>query len=126
MELTEGWATRIVRVMPKYFELGPVFRALAHPTRRAVVERLGQGPAATKELARPFQVALPSFLEHMEILEASGLVRSTKRGRVRIWRLAPRRLAAAEGWLAEQRAIWERRLDQLDDYLQAMDDPTTS
>ena len=112
--------------MPKYFEPDPVFRALAHPTRRAVVERLGRGPAATSELARPFHVALPSFLEHMEILESSGLVRSKKRGRVRVWRLAPRRLEAAEGWLAKQRAIWERRLDQLDDYLQEMDDPTTS
>ena len=62
--------------MPKYFELDPVFRALAHPTRRAVVERLGLGPAATSELARPCPVALPSVLEHMDILEACGLVRS--------------------------------------------------
>ena len=108
--------------MPKYFELDPVFRALAHPTRRAVVERLGQGPAATTELGRPFRLALPSFLEHMEVLEASGLVRSKKTGRVRVWRLVPRRLEAAEGWLAEQRAIWDRRLDQLDDYLHEMDD----
>ena len=106
--------------MPKYLE--PVFRALAHPTRRAVVERLGRGPAGTTELARPFHVALPSFLEHMEILESSGLVRSRKHGRVRVWRLAPRPLAAAEGWLATQRASWERRLDQLDDYLQEMDE----
>lgn len=106
--------------MPKYFELDPVFRALAHPTRRAVVERLGRGPVATTELARPFHVALPSFLQHMEILEACGLVRSRKDGRVRIWRLAPRPLEAAEGWLAEQRATWGRRLDQLDDYLHDM------
>lgn len=112
--------------MPKYFELDPVFRALAHPTRRAVVERLGLGPAATSELARPFPVALPSFLEHMEILEACGLVRSKKSGRVRVWRLAPRRLGAAEDWLAEQRAIWERRLDQLDDYLEEVDARTPS
>jgi DNA-binding transcriptional ArsR family regulator len=106
--------------MPKYSALDPVFRALAHPTRRAVVERLGRGPAATTELARPFHVALPSFLEHMEILEACGLVRSRKDGRVRIWRLAPRPLEAAAGWLAEQRATWEQRLDQLDDYLHDM------
>ena len=111
--------------MPKYLELDPVFRALAHPTRRAVVERLGRGPAATTELARPFHVALPSFLEHMEILEACGLVRSRKRGRIRTWRLVPRPLEAAAAWLAEQRAIWERRLDQLDDYLHEMDDHTT-
>ena len=112
--------------MPKYLELDPVFRALAHPTRRAVVTRLGRGPAATTELARPFDVALPSFLQHMELLAACGLVRSRKKGRIRIWRLAPRPLAAAEGWLAEQRAIWERRLDQLDDYLQEMDDHSTT
>lgn len=112
--------------MPKYFELDPIFRALAHPTRRAVVERLGRGPTATTELARPFHVALPSFLEHMEILEACGLVRSRKKGRVRTWRLSPRPLSAAEGWLAEQRAIWERRLDQLDDYLHDMKDNSTT
>lgn len=106
--------------MPNYSDLDTVFRALAHPTRRAVVERLGRGPAATTELARPFHVALPSFLEHMEILEACGLVRSRKNGRVRIWRLAPRPLEAAEGWLAEQRSTWDRRLDQLDDYLKEM------
>lgn len=116
----------MVRVMPKYSEMDPVFRALAHPTRRAVVERLGRGPAATTELARPFHVALPSFLEHMEILEASGLVRSKKSGRVRVWSLAPRRLEAAESWLAKQRAIWERRLDQLDAYVHEMDDHTTT
>src|SRR5687768_2511024 len=112
--------------MPKHWELEPVFRALAHPTRRAVVERLGRGPAGTTELARPFHVALPSFLEHMEILESCGLVRSRKHGRVRVWRLAPRPLEAAEGWLAAQRASWERRLDQLDEYLQEMDDHSTT
>jgi DNA-binding transcriptional ArsR family regulator len=106
--------------MPKYLELDPVFRALAHPTRRAVVERLGRGPAATTELARPFHVALPSFLEHLDILEACGLVRSRKIGRVRIWRLTPAPLEAAASWMAEQRAIWESRLDQLDDYLHEM------
>jgi DNA-binding transcriptional ArsR family regulator len=113
--------------MPNYSRLDPVFRALAHPTRRAVVERLGRGPAATTELARPFRMALPSFLEHMKILEACGLVRSGKSGRVRVWRLTPVRLQAAEGWLSAQRAIWERRLDQLDDYLiHEMQDESTS
>ncbi len=109
--------------MPKYStDPGPVFQALAHPTRRAVVERLGRGPAATTELAEPFRMALPSFVQHMDVLEACGLVRSRKRGRVRTWRLTPRPLAAAEDWLAEQRRIWERRLDQLDDYLNEMED----
>lgn len=65
-------------------------------------------------------MALPSFLQHLDVLEECGLVRSRKVGRVRTYRLAPRPLAAAEGWLAEQRAIWERRLDQLDDYLHAI------
>lgn len=78
------------------------------------------------ELARPFRVALPSFLEHMEILEASGLVRSRKIGRVRTWRLTPAPLEAAASWMAEQRAIWERRLDQLDDYLHDMKDHSTT
>ena len=100
-------------------ELDPVFRALAHPTRRAVVERLGRGPAATSELARPFRMALPSFVQHLDVLEASGLIRSRKVGRVRTWRLAPRPLAEAESWLAEQRSLWERRLDQLDEHLRS-------
>lgn len=107
--------------MPNYSaDLDPVFRALAHPARRAVVERLGGGPAATTDLARPFDMALPSFTQHMDVLEECGLVESRKVGRVRIWRLAPRPLRAAEGWLADQRAIWERRLDRLDDYLHDM------
>lgn len=107
-------------LMPKYSDLDPVFRALAHPTRRAVVERLGHSPAATSELARPFRMALPSFMQHMDVLEECGLVRSWKHGRIRTWRLVPRPIEAAEGWLAEQRATWERRLDQLDDYLHDM------
>jgi len=109
--------------MPNYSaDPDPVFRALAHPARRAVVERLGRGPAATTELARPFDMALPSFVQHMDVLEACGLVESRKVGRVRTWRLVPRPLRAAEEWLAEQRAIWEKRLDQLDDYLDSMEE----
>jgi DNA-binding transcriptional ArsR family regulator len=102
-----------------------VFRALADPTRRAVVERLGRGPAATTELARPFSMTLPSFTEHMSQLERCGLVTSEKHGRVRTFRLAPEPLAEAADWLEEQRRLWERRLDQLDDYLQTMSDPAT-
>jgi DNA-binding transcriptional ArsR family regulator len=107
--------------MPKQ-SLDPVFRALADPTRRAVVERLGRGPTATSELARPFRMALPSLMQHLDVLEACGLVRSRKVGRVRTWRLAPRPLRAAESWLTEQRSLWERRLDQLDAHLYRMDD----
>lgn len=97
--------------------LDRVFRALSDPTRRSVLERLGRGPAAMSELARPFAMALPSFLQHLTLLEGCGLVRSRKSGRVRTYRLAPRPMRAAEGWMAKQRARWERRLDQLDAYL---------
>jgi DNA-binding transcriptional ArsR family regulator len=94
-----------------------VFRALSDPTRRAVVERLGRGPASVSELAEPFDMALPSFVQHLRVLEDSGLVRSKKAGRVRTYRLVPGRLGAAEGWLAKQRTLWERRLDQFDEYV---------
>jgi DNA-binding transcriptional ArsR family regulator len=97
--------------------LDRVFRALADPTRRAVLRRLGGGEAAVSDLARPFPMAMPSFLQHLAVLEDSGLVRSEKAGRVRTVRLVPGSLQAAEGWMAEQRRTWERRLDQLDAYL---------
>jgi DNA-binding transcriptional ArsR family regulator len=94
-----------------------VFRALADPTRRRVLERLSQSPASVSELAAPFGMALPSFVEHLGVLERCGLVSSKKAGRVRVYRLAPKRLRLAEDWLSQQRELWERRLDQLDDYL---------
>jgi len=94
-----------------------VFQALADPTRRAVVERLSQGPAAVSELSRRFDMALPSFTQHLGVLEESGLVRSRKTGRVRTYYLVPTRLKTAENWLAKQRELWEKRLDQLDEYL---------
>lgn len=94
-----------------------VFRALSDPTRRRVLERLSRGAASVSELAAPFDMALPSFVAHLKVLEDCGLVRSRKTGRVRTYRLAPRRLQLAEDWLAHRRALWERRLDQLDAYL---------
>lgn len=94
-----------------------VFRALSDPTRRQVLERLSRSPAAVSELAEPYDMTLPSFLQHLKVLEASGLVRSKKVGRVRTYRLVPGRLELAESWLVKQRRMWERRLDQLDDYL---------
>jgi DNA-binding transcriptional ArsR family regulator len=103
--------------MPKRSALDPVFRALADPTRRAVLKHLSRGPAATSELARPFRMALPSFTQHMDVLEACGLVRSRKVSRVRMYRLAPSSLRAAEDWLSRQRSTWEQRLDQLDAHL---------
>jgi len=102
------------------FQLDQVFQALADPTRRAVLERLSGGPAPTLELARPFRMALPSFTQHLGVLEKCGLVRSLKSGRVRTYELAPRTLKKAEGWLAQQRTLWETRLDQLDAYLTTM------
>jgi DNA-binding transcriptional ArsR family regulator len=97
-----------------------VFRALADPTRLAVVERLGRGPAATSELAEAFDMALPSFLQHLRVLEECGLATSSKQGRVRTYRLTPGPLREAEDWLSAQRDVWERRLDRLDDHLHEM------
>jgi DNA-binding transcriptional ArsR family regulator len=98
-------------------QLDSVFQALADPTRRAVIERLGRGPAATSELARPFDMALPSFTQHLDVLERCGVVRSRKQGRVRTYRLTNKPLETAEHWLAAQAEQWTRRLDQLDDYV---------
>jgi DNA-binding transcriptional ArsR family regulator len=97
--------------------LNRVFQALADPTRRAVLERLSRGPASMSELAQPFRMALPSFSQHLDVLENCGLVRSRKTGRVRTYELAPEPLKEAEQWMVTQRANWERRLDQLDHYL---------
>ena len=108
--------------MPKQSpQLNRVFQALADPTRRAVLERLSRGPGATSELAEPFDMALPSFTQHLAVLEECGLVRSRKSGRVRTYELAPKPLEAAERWMAARRALWERRLDQLDAYLLDLD-----
>jgi DNA-binding transcriptional ArsR family regulator len=110
-------ATTLRDVLAQQVELDQVFQALADPTRRKVVERLVTGAASTSELARPFDMALPSFTQHLGVLERSGLVSSTKSGRVRTYRLAPAALALADGWLADQRRLWEQRLDQLDNFL---------
>ena len=101
-------------------ELDHVFRALSDPTRRAVLARLSGGPAAVSDLAEPFSMALPSFTQHLKVLEECGLVSSRKKGRVRTYWLRPQPLEIAEGWMVEQRSIWERRLDQLDDYLELL------
>ena len=105
-------------------ELDLVFKALADGTRRQVVERLVAGSASTSELKQPFAMALPSFAQHLDVLERAGLVTSTKTGRVRTYELVPAALGIADGWLAEQRRLWERRLDQLDDVLRTLE--TTS
>ena len=101
--------------MAKYArELDEVFLALSDPTRRSVVRHLGGGPASVGELARSFPMTLPSFMKHVRTLEASGLITSTKVGRVRTCSLNPDRLAVIDGWLAEQRALWEGRTDRLE------------
>jgi len=102
-----------------------VFRALADPTRRHVLERLGRSPASVSELAKPFDMALPSLLQHLKILEGSGLVSSGKTGRVRTYRLVPQRMREAEDWLAKQRTLWTTRLDQLDSYLLELKETST-
>ncbi|MEO8441690.1 MAG: metalloregulator ArsR/SmtB family transcription factor [Betaproteobacteria bacterium] len=101
-------------------QLSRVFQALADPTRRAVLERLNRGPAPMSELAEPFDMALPSFSQHLDVLEDCGLVRSSKEGRVRTYQLQPKPLEVAEHWMARQRALWERRLDQLDNYVKTL------
>jgi DNA-binding transcriptional ArsR family regulator len=98
-------------------QLTGVFQALADPTRRAVLGRLGEGPASVGELARPFDMALPSFMKHLRQLEGAGLIRSAKAGRVRTCALEPGAFAAAERWLSEQRAIWEGRTDRLEQFV---------
>ncbi len=99
-----------------------MFRALADPTRIAVLERLSEGPAAVSELAKPHGMALPSFLQHLAVLEDAGLVRSRKEGRVRMCELSPRPLGVAQSWMARRRRHWEQRLDQLDDYLMRLEE----
>ena len=99
--------------------LDRVFQALADPTRRQIVERLSRGPASVSELARPLPMSLPAVVQHLQILEASGLVSSTKRGRVRTCRIEPEALSIAEQWIAARRAGWERRLDRLGEFLAA-------
>jgi len=98
-----------------------VFGALADPTRRAVLKRLGEGDASIGQLAQPFDMALPSLMKHVRVLEAVGLVESQKRGRVRTCRLRPAAMSEAERWLVEQRAAWEARLDRLEAYVKTIE-----
>jgi DNA-binding transcriptional ArsR family regulator len=97
-----------------------VFHALSNPTRRQVLERLSVGPATVSELAAPFDMQLPSFVQHLSVLEQSRLVKSTKRGRVRTYEIAPERFKVAEDWLTARRQAWEARLDRFDHYVQQL------
>jgi DNA-binding transcriptional ArsR family regulator len=104
----------MVCLMAKHDSLGEVFAALADPTRRIVVRRLGRGPASVGELAAPFPITLPSFMKHVRALEASGLITTSKTGRVRTCVLDRDRLALVDDWLAEQRRMWDDRTDRLE------------
>jgi DNA-binding transcriptional ArsR family regulator len=99
-----------------------MFQALADPSRRVMVERLTRGPTSVSELAKPLAMSLPAVVQHLQVLEASGLVRSEKAGRVRTCHIEPKALRSAEHWIAERRTIWERRLDRLGEVLAAGDD----
>ena len=98
-------------------DLDRVFQALADPGRRLMVERLSQGPASVSELGRPLAMSLAAVVQHVQVLEASGLIRSQKTGRTRTCSINAAALRSAESWIAERRALWERRLDRLGDYL---------
>ena len=99
-----------------------VFHALSNPTRRKVLERLSVGPATVSELAAPFHMQLPSFVQHLSVLEQSRLVKSKKRGRVRTYEIAPERFKVVEDWLTARRQVWEARLNRLDQYVKQLKD----
>lgn len=100
-----------------------VFQALADPTRRAIVTRLTRGPASVSELAQPLPMSLPAVLQHLRVLQDSGVVRSTKTGRVRTCEIEPDVLGTAEQWLGDRRSHWERRLDRLGQFLDDTAEP---
>lgn len=97
--------------------LDRLFQALADPTRRAIVERLSRGPSSVSALAAPLAMSLPAVMQHLQVLETSGLVRSEKAGRVRTCRIDAAALATVENWVVARRGAWERRLDRLGDFL---------
>jgi DNA-binding transcriptional ArsR family regulator len=108
------------RSNPDRPNLDRLFQALADPGRRAMVERLGRGPMTVSELARPLPMSLPAAMQHLAVLEAAGLVKSAKVGRVRTCAIQPDALSLAERWINERRTEWEQRLDRLGDYLDTL------
>jgi len=102
-------------------DLDRLFHALADPARRAIVERLSRGPAPVSELARPLPMSLPAAMQHLGVLEAAGLVRSEKVGRVRTCAIEPQVLSQAEQWISSRRVEWEHRLDRLGEYLRTLE-----
>lgn len=102
-------------------QLDRLFTALADGNRRAMIDRLGSGPASVSELARPLDIALPSALKHLAVLEAGGVVRSDKVGRVRTYRLASDALGGLEAWVAQRKAQWSSQFDRLERFLEQGD-----
>ncbi|WP_421871862.1 ArsR/SmtB family transcription factor [Pararhizobium sp.] len=98
-------------------QLDGIFQALADPTRRAVLARLGNGPASISDLAEPFAMALPSFMKHIHFLEGSGLIKTRKQGRVRTCTIEKQQFAAVDAWLSAQRSLWEGRTDRLEQFV---------
>jgi DNA-binding transcriptional ArsR family regulator len=109
--------------VPNY--LDGVFHALADPSRRVIVERLSKGPATVTELARPLPMSLPAVVQHLQVLETNGVIRSEKVGRVRTCHLDLKTLDQAEAWISARRVTWNKRLDRLGEYLERTD-PETS
>jgi DNA-binding transcriptional ArsR family regulator len=105
------------RVLKQSTEADAAFHALSDPTRRRIVEHLGRGPASVSQLAEPLPMSMPAVVQHLQVLEASGLVASEKVGRVRTCRLVVKRLDTVQDWIDARRATWESRLDRLGDYL---------
>ena len=117
---TSGVLFILNKMLNKGASLDATFQALADPTRRALLARLARGPASVTELARPMPMSLPAVMQHLAVLEQSGLVRSRKVGRVRTCRIEARPLSLAEEWIQGRRGEWERRLDRLGDYLETL------
>jgi DNA-binding transcriptional ArsR family regulator len=121
--LTPASRQVLKHVLNQHPSLDLVFQALSDPTRRGMLERLSRGPASVSELAQPLAMSLPAVVQHLQMLEASGLVTTRKVGRVRTCQLDAAALSQAEQWINDRRSGWERRLDRLGDYL-AETDPT--
>ena len=99
-----------------------MFQALADPTRRAIIERLSQGPTSVSELARPFDMSLPAVVQHLQVLEQSGLVTTRKQGRVRTCTLDSGALTRAEQWINDRRSQWQTKLDRLGSFLDSLEE----
>src|SRR5215218_5387132 len=116
-DLTIACGECILKCMLNQITIDQVFHAFGDPTRRKLVEQLSQGPASVSDLAKPLGITLAAVVQHLQVLERSGLIRTQKAGRVRTCHLEPRGLNIVAEWIAERRALWERRLDRLGEVL---------